>query len=211
MEGNDWEDSELAWRFFDEEPIHVNTTLIGAVDTPGDALGIDVVGDIAYVADGDRGLSIVPVPKVIEPVVFDSETKRITVTLPSPLMAGHYTLSVFNEEEHHELYGAVAFVPPEEPDRYHSADYNPRDNTISLSELLRVIQFYNNRFHHCDPQGEDGYAPEKGDETCIRHSSDYNPPDWQISLSELLRMIQFYNDAGYHADPEGEDGFASGK
>ena len=43
---------------------------------------------------------------------------------------------------------------------YHSADYNPPDNKISLSELLRVIQLYNKGAYHCDPDGEeDKYAP----------------------------------------------------
>ncbi|MDM8550373.1 hypothetical protein QUF72_09855 [Desulfobacterales bacterium HSG2] len=48
----------------------------------------------------------------------------------------------------------------------HSSDYNPQDYEISLSELLRVIQLYNQGDYHCDPGGEDGYAPAKGDDTC---------------------------------------------
>jgi hypothetical protein len=104
---------------------------------------------------------------------------------------------------------------------YHSADYNPPDHRIGLSELLRVIQFYNTDDYHCDHEGEDGYAVGHGDKICVPHSSDYyfyNPDtdttslqDWGISLSELLRLIQFYNSPGYHADPEGEDGFAPDK
>lgn len=45
----------------------------------------------------------------------------------------------------------------------HSSDYNPQDWTISLSELLRLIQFYNSgAYHACpdaDPPTEDGYCP----------------------------------------------------
>jgi len=95
--------------------------------------------------------------------------------------------------------------------RYHSADYNPPDYKVSLSELLRVIQLYNKTFYHCDPDDEDGYAIGKGDESCIPHSSDYKPHDWRISLTELLRLIQFYNLSGYHRDTTDEDGFAPRK
>ncbi len=95
---------------------------------------------------------------------------------------------------------------------HHSADYNPQDDKISLSELLRIIQFYNKGDYHCDPSGEDGYAPGDGDRSCTPHSSDYNPQNWRVSLSELLRLIQFYNNpGGYQADESGEDGFAPGR
>ncbi len=95
--------------------------------------------------------------------------------------------------------------------QYHSADYNPPDYKISLSELLRIIQLYNSGYYHCNPDGEDGYATEKGDQTCTPHDADYNPHDWNISLSELLRLIQLYNASGYRADPGSEDGFAPEK
>lgn len=95
---------------------------------------------------------------------------------------------------------------------YHSADYNPPDNKISLSELLRVIQLYNKVVYHCDLDGEeDKYAPGDGDQTCTPHDSDYKPEDWRINLSELLRLIQFYNASGYKIESGGEDGFAPGK
>ena len=96
-----------------------------------------------------------------------------------------------------------------QPSHHHNADYKPQDYEISLSELLRVIQLYNQGPYHCAPDGEDGYASGKGSETCTPHSSDYKPQDWRIGLSELLRLIQFYNSSGgYHADENGEDGFA---
>jgi len=89
----------------------------------------------------------------------------------------------------------------------HGADYNPPDNAISLSEFLRVIQFYAVGAYHCDPDGEDGYAPGEGDQTCAPHASDYNPQNWQIEFSELLRLLQLYNSSGYESDPWSEDGF----
>ncbi len=120
------------------------------------------------------------------------------------------------------LSPVVAFLPIAEGEgegesEFHSADQN-HDNLISLSELLRVIQFFNSGGYHCaDPPGstEDGYVPGPGaDHSCMPHASDYNPQNWLISLSELLRLIQFYNSGGYHycpdAEPPTEDGFCPG-
>lgn len=90
---------------------------------------------------------------------------------------------------------------------YHTADRN-QDYKIDLSELLRIIQFFNARAYHCDPDGEDGYAPGTGDQSCEPHDSDYEPnTPWRISLNELLRLVQFYNVCGYEVDPSKEDGF----
>lgn len=92
----------------------------------------------------------------------------------------------------------------------HTADQNG-NGVITLSELLRVIQFYNSNGLHCQAGTEDGYAPGPGDTSCAAHASDYNPQNWIVSLSELLRVIQFYNSAGYipcpGATPATEDGF----
>ncbi len=93
----------------------------------------------------------------------------------------------------------------------HSAD--PDANyLISLSELLRVIQFFNSGGLHCQAGTEDGYAPGLGDTNCTPHTSDYNTQDWLINLSELLRLIQFFNSSGYHYCPDEntEDGFCPG-
>jgi hypothetical protein len=100
----------------------------------------------------------------------------------------------------------------------HGADCNPRDWRINLTELLRVIQFFNIRGYQCaaaPDATEDGYLAGSGEgHACPPHSSDYNPQDWLIDLTELLRLIQFYNIGGYHAcpheDPPTEDGFCPG-
>ncbi len=89
----------------------------------------------------------------------------------------------------------------------HTSDQDG-DWHISLSELLRVIQFFNSGGFHCEAGTEDGYAPGSGSADCSAYSSDYNPQDWDISLSELLRMIQFYNSNGYHCQQGTEDGYA---
>jgi formylglycine-generating enzyme required for sulfatase activity len=92
---------------------------------------------------------------------------------------------------------------------YHSAD-STQDYAINLTELLRVIQFYNIRGFHCETGTEDGYAPGPGPEECTAHDSDYAPQDWQFDLSELLRLIQFFNIRGYHTQCDSEDTFAPG-
>jgi len=95
------------------------------------------------------------------------------------------------------------------PVSVHSADSNG-DGMISLSEFLRVLQFYNSGGYRCQPGTEDGYASHLGDTSCVPHSSDYHPQDWQIDLSELLRMVQLYNAGAYHACTDSEDGFCPG-
>ncbi|HPO15256.1 MAG TPA: SUMF1/EgtB/PvdO family nonheme iron enzyme [Candidatus Hydrogenedentes bacterium] len=91
----------------------------------------------------------------------------------------------------------------------HTADQDG-DGKISLSELLRMIQFFNSGGYHCQAGTEDGFAPGPGDYACMPHDSDYNPQDWQIDLSELLRVIQFFNSGGYHCQAGTEDGYAPG-
>jgi hypothetical protein len=92
---------------------------------------------------------------------------------------------------------------------FHSADRN-RDNSISLSELLRVIQFFSQGGYHCDATTEDGFAPGPGSHDGPRHDCDYNVKDWAIDLFELIRLVQFYNAGSYHPCEDGEDRFCPG-
>jgi hypothetical protein len=86
-----------------------NPLVLGSVDTPSWAIGVSVIEDKAYVADDLDGLVIVPLPAEITSFTVNSETS-IAVTLPTPLLAGHYTLRIFNETESDELFGAVSFT-----------------------------------------------------------------------------------------------------
>jgi hypothetical protein len=98
-------------------------------------------------------------------------------------------------------------------DTYHSGDTS-FDLQFSLTELLRVIQFYNaggyKQAHFSSlVTSEDGYEPYSrpgsGD---AHHSADYDPVDWTINLAEIMRVIQLYNTGGYEACPgESEDGY----
>lgn len=115
-----------------------------------------------------------------------------------------------------EISASASLLVPKQGDGpFHTADIN-LSGTISLSELLRLIQFYNSGGFHCaDFPGdtEDGYVPGLlGNKACAFHQSDYAPQDWQMSLSELLRAIQFYNTLGLYACPgeNTEDGFCPG-
>ncbi|MBI1321008.1 MAG: hypothetical protein GC168_18950 [Candidatus Hydrogenedens sp.] len=93
----------------------------------------------------------------------------------------------------------------------HSADSDD-SWTLDLTELLRMIQFYNVGVYHCSDGTEDGYSPGLGDDTCAIHDADQLHADWSVDISELLRTIQFYNaeDSAYHVEFETEDGFNPG-
>jgi len=95
---------------------------------------------------------------------------------------------------------------------FQSADTNA-NNHVSLSELLRVIQFFNSDGYHCaaaPDATEDGYVPGANPDArgCTPHDSDYGPQDWEISLSELLQLIQIINTSGYRVACGTEGGFA---
>jgi hypothetical protein len=108
----------------------------------------------------------------------------------------------------------------------HSADYLVPFGRITLSELIRGIQFFNNKTevkgaeiilgaYGCAPNPEstdDTYLPGSALQTCAPHNLDYLPQDWRISLTELLRLIQIYNGPNGGAynycpneDPERDD------
>ncbi len=106
------------------------------------------------------------------------------------------------------LSGELDLVCPE-PGQYHTADIN-MNYIIELGELLRVIQFYNEKAYHCLGLSEDGYAPGEGSHNCVPHSSDYAPQNWYINLSEVLRLVQLQNAGAYHACENSEDGFCLG-
>jgi hypothetical protein len=93
-----------------------------------------------------------------------------------------------------------------EPIPIHTADQDA-NGRVSLSELLRVVQFYSFGAFHCEDGTEDNYAPNVGDQSCAHYGADYNPADWRIDLSELLRLIQLYSAGGYVPCETGEDGF----
>jgi len=94
-------------------------------------------------------------------------------------------------------------------DEEHAADVD-QSGTIELSEILRVIQFYNSNAFSCASETtEDGYEPGTGSQDCCPHDADYlGGSDFVINLSELLRMIQLYNSNGFtYCEGLSEDDF----
>jgi len=104
---------------------------------------------------------------------------------------------------------ALAFFAVPARAQHHTADTTP-NQIITLSELLRVIQFYNAGGLHCANGTEDGFAPGSDalQQACAPHDSDYQPQNWLVSLSELLRLIQIYNAGSYSTQCGTEDNFA---
>ncbi len=145
------------------------------------AIGDGVVADLSLQIDSQAPGGLYPL-SLSNVVLSDPQGASVPVST----MTGHLTLGQ---------------IPP------HAADMNG-DWKLSLSEVLRVIQFFSLDGLHCDADSEDGYAPGTGAQDCTAHDSDYLPTNWRISISELLRLIQLFNAPAYHAKPGTEDGFA---
>lgn len=149
--------------------------------------------------------------------------------------SGNHLLSVFEviaylpsltETEFNQLdaNGDASLTPGEllavaGPGIVHNADTDA-SGTLSLRELLRVVQLFNAGGYRCAESAgdtEDGFEPgavgavRSLDTGCFRHAGDYNPTDGAISLSELLRLVQFFQTQQYTWCPgEGsEDGFCA--
>ncbi len=153
---------------------------------PGEQVTVQTTSRPLTTAQYAGTIAIDPGNLVAESDELDNEGARIFVVLPLPPLC--------------------------DPKPRHTADQDA-DNLVSLSELLRVIQFFNTGSLGCDSESEDGYAPGGADTACCAHNSDYDSQDWQISLSELLRLIQFFNSAGYAYLPDAstEDSYRPGR
>lgn len=98
----------------------------------------------------------------------------------------------------------------------HSADTN-EDYRFSLSEFLRVVEFYRatpGHDYHVNAASRDGYAVGDGPKTGYPHTGDYiEGADWKMGVNELLRMIDLFTstpDHTYSMNLESEDGFQKG-
>ncbi|WP_320178438.1 hypothetical protein [Roseovarius pacificus] len=195
-EGIDW--FTLTLRAGDTVAFHTPENRCGHLYTAADVQGaceVDLPATLAFLAPWGNGLGA-----------------RLTWV---PESDGVYYLQLTDncaaDEDFDDPYTLrYRAIPP------HTADQN-RDGHITLTELLRVIQFYNVGGLHCAPSPvstEDGYAPGAGgDSGCEAHASDYaGGADWHIALSEVLRVIQFFNAGGVTACPfeDTEDGYCPG-
>jgi len=85
---------------------------IGIVDTPGNAMALEIMGNLALVADKSKGFIIVPLPvEIPKDYIQVNSSHKLTVNLPVDRIAqeGHYTVKVFNNYDKHELPGAFTF------------------------------------------------------------------------------------------------------
>lgn len=153
-------------------------------------------GDATYLT----GISIIPNGSPSVPAPIDANPGGGTLELDG---WGGYLI---------KLDGTTS---PGGPAPIHSADTDS-DHRVSISELLRLIQFYNLDGLHCEGapgESEDGFLPGTGPNAgCRPHAADYNPQDWHINISEVLRVVQFYNLGSYHlcTDAASEDGYCPG-
>lgn len=109
----------------------------------------------------------------------------------------------------------VSGTEGELPSPIHSADTDS-NGTFDLTELMRIIQFYNAGAYYCDDTQLDGYHPGVSATApldCPFHSSDFEERDRIISLSELLRAVQFFRVGAYWYCPseETEDWYCPGE
>jgi len=93
-----------------------NPINITSFRTPTEANDLTVIGNTAYVASTWRGydwirsrLTIMSMPMEIAVAPEMISETSISLDVPSPRLAGHYTLKVFNEKESDEESGAITF------------------------------------------------------------------------------------------------------
>lgn len=165
--------------------------IIGSVDTPGSAEGVAIADGKAYVADGNGGFVIVPIPVEISPITVDNPT-RISLSLPSPQMAGYYNLRAFNDNESDTLIGAITFQSGDQP-----GDVNG-DGVAKLEDAIVALKAL---------AGMDSAGLIRSD--YIASGADVNG-DNKIGLAEILYIMRGVADGVASPDNDG-DGVADGE
>jgi len=98
---------------------------------------------------------------------------------------------------------------PYPPFGAHAADRDC-DSSLSLTELLRVVQLFNAGQFHCSLVTEDSYQTGPGATgSCVPHTADFEDPAFRLTLSELLRSIQLFNLGSFAPcnAKDGDDGY----
>ncbi len=206
-------------------PLDVTVTLSLSTSQTLTAIGLEetVPSGWGYVGGVSGELpAVAPLPGtsgLLEFAWFPLPSLPLTFTYRIAIPAGATGLRVITgqglcrlrESGERRTTTVLTVIPSEDSGKIHTADQDG-NNQISLSELLRIIQFFNTAGLHCEEGTEDGYAPGPGGTGCTPHDSDYAPQDWSINLTELLRIIQFFNIGLYHSCPEQltEDGYCPG-
>lgn len=92
------------------DPQQVQT--MGTIDTLGEIRKSVLFEDRFYLANGASGVSVVARPVVVSPNRDSNDAIRedkIFFDIPSPALAGDYSIRVFNADSHAEIPGAVTF------------------------------------------------------------------------------------------------------
>jgi len=189
-----------------EEVLPAGWTLTRVIESNGARLVPDVgaAGLLAFEWDGP--LSLPGVRVVYGIVAAEVEGPQV--------ITGHAITYDENGEAVHGPVTATAIGEGWSDEVCHSGDYD-HDWTFSLSELLRIVQFFNVGHFACADETEDGFRPGPSIalNACPPHAGDVDG-DWAFELNELLRIIQFYNsqNGAYQFAEEAatEDGYLPG-
>jgi hypothetical protein len=120
----------------------VSTTLVGSEDTPGNAVGVTVVGHHAYIADGGSGLQIINVldrqkPTLIASVDTGGEARNVAVYTYRPSQDAPIVQYAYVADGS----GGIAVIDVTNP-------WEPRAVTIiETSEFVQDVEIFNNRLY----------------------------------------------------------------
>ena len=102
------------------------------------------------------------IPYDLSKVMFIA-TANVGDTIPAPLRDRMEIIEIPGYTEEEKLHIAEDYLVKRQLKENgllrKQTDFDPRNWRFELSELLRLIQFYNAGGYHEDPSGEDGYAP----------------------------------------------------
>ncbi len=141
----------------------------------------------------------------------------VTAVTLSDIPAGvttHFAVSAYNADltESSLTSDLVVSTEPEDPSRWHSADYAAPFGVIDGAELARVLSYWRTGGYTTDAATADGYTPsasaDLGDSEGERHSSDFIAPYGRIDGTEMARVLAYWRAGGYTQDPAGPDGYA---
>lgn len=189
-----------------EEVLPAGWTLTRVIESNGARLVPDAGAQGTLAFEWDAPLTLPGVRVVYGIVAAEVEGPQV--------ITGHAITYDESGEPIHGPVTATAIGEGWSDEVCHSGDYD-RDWTFSLSELLRIVQFFNVGHFACADETEDGFRPgiSIALNACPPHAGDVDA-DWAFELNELLRIIQFYNSQNgayqYAEDAATEDGYLPG-
>lgn len=114
-------------------------------------------------------------PAFADPIHTADQNADRSIDLPELLRV----IQFYNALGYHcDSVGEDGYAPGQDGDHMctpHDGDYNAQDWKIGLSELLRMIQFYNSGGYYRAADSEDGFAPDPGSKNMPVMSDAYVP------------------------------------